>query len=201
MRDIVYKLYNKNTPKPNSNGSIAFILVFIFLIIIVILAFYLKKTYLGRHWESHRCNYIFMAGFLQPDTSIKPQEYTLKNLKYCIKQTVYNDTPLLAHMKDTFDKLKYLIGFVTKQIGLYETYLKTEVDAKTKKYNDVVINKINYLRHKQNNLEKIYNELDVVFQQTTDKIKTGVDNLNSLENEKHLNTKYTTDRYIEYSKK
>jgi hypothetical protein len=200
MRDIVYKLYNKDTPKSNSHGSIAFLLVFIFVIIIVILAFYLKKTYLGRNWESHRCNYIFMSGFLQPDTSILPQDYTLKNLKYCIKQTIYNDTPLLAHMKDTFDKLKYSIGFITKQIGLYETYLKTEVDTKTKKHNDVIMNKMNYLRHKQNNLEKIYDELDSVFKQTADKIKTGVDNLSSLENEKYLNTKYTTDRYVNYIK-
>lgn len=200
MRDIVYKLYNKDAPKSNSHGSIAVLLVFIFIIIIVILAFYLKKTYLGRNWESHRCNYIFMSGFLQPDTSILPQDYTLKNLKYCIKQTIYNDTPLLAHMKDTFDKLKYSIGFITKQIGLYETYLKTEVDTKTKKYNDVIMNKMNYLRHKQNNLEKIYDELDSVFKQTADKIKTGVDNLSSLENEKYLNTKYTTDRYVDYIK-
>jgi hypothetical protein len=142
-----------------------------------------------------------MSGFLQPDTSIKPHDYTLNNLKYCIKQTIYKDTPLLAHMKDTFDKLKYIIGFVTKQIGLYETYIKTEVDVKTKTYNDVLINKINYLRHKQNNLESIYNELDTVFKQTSDKIKTGVDHLSSLENEKYLNSKYTTDRYIEHVKK
>lgn len=200
MKDAVYKLYH-NSPVSNSAGSIAYILVFIFIIIIVLLSFYLKKTYLGRNWESHRCNYIFMSGFLQPDTSIKPHDYTLNNLKYCIKQTIYKDTPLLAHMKDTFDKLKYMIGFVTKQIGLYETYIKTEVDVKTKTYNDVLINKINYLRHKQNNLETIYNELDTVFKQTSDKIKIGVDHLSSLENEKYLNSKYTTDRYIEHVKK
>lgn len=201
MKDVVYKLYYNESPKTNvSQGGIAFLLLFLFIFIIFILAFYLKKTYLGRNWESHRCNYIFMSGYLQPDTSIKPQDYTLKNLKYCIKQSIYNDTPLLAHMKDTFDKLKYFIGFVKKQIGIYETHIKTEVDTKTTQYNDIMINKINYLRHKQNHLETIYEELDDVFKQTTDKIKTGVDNTSILENEKYLNSKYKSDRYIDYVK-
>jgi hypothetical protein len=141
-----------------------------------------------------------MFGFLQPDSSIKPHDYTLKNLKYCIKQTIYNDTPLLAHMKDTFDKLKYLIGFVKKQIGLYESHIKSEVDTKTNKYNDIMINKINYLRHKQKHLETIYNKLDGEFKETTEKIETGIDNTTELNNEQMLNSKYSTNRYVNYVK-
>jgi hypothetical protein len=204
MKDIVYKLYNKNQipngSNSSSNNGIAFLLLLFFIFIVALLSFYLKKTFLGRNWESHRCNYIFMSGFLQPDTSIKPHDYTLKNLKYCIKQTIYNDTPLLAHMKDTFDKLKYLIGFVKKQIGLYESHIKSEVDTKTNKYNDIMINKINYLRHKQKHLETIYNKLDGEFKETTEKIETGIDNTTELNNEQMLNIKYSTKRYVNYVK-
>lgn len=201
MKPIVYNLYD--TPKVNMlHGSTrAFLLLLSFFIIILILSFYLKKTFLGRHWQSNRCDYIFMSGFLQPDTSIKPHDYTLKNLKYCIKQTIYNETPLLAHMKESFDKIKYLMNFMKKQIGLYESKLKTNVTTQSTKYNDVMNSKINYLKHKQSNLQKIYNKLDKNLKEITDKIETGIENKTLLDNEYEVNIAYQSDRYMNYSSK
>lgn len=202
MKDIVYKLYYNQFPNSNvSQGFMAFLLFFIFIIIIILLSFNITKSYLGKHWESHRCEYIFMSGYLQPDTSIKPHDYTLDNLKYCIKQNIYNDTPILPYIQELFKKIKYLITFIQKQIGFYETYIKTEVETKTQKHKDINMNKINYLKHKQKNLQTIYNKLDGLFKETSDKIKMGVDNKITLENENKLNKKYLSDRYYDYSSK
>lgn len=201
MKPIVYKLYENQIVQTPHGTTTAFLLLFVFFIIIFILSFYLKKTFLGRHWQENRCDYIFMSGFLQPDPSIKPHDYTLKNLKYCIKQTIYNDTPLLAHMKDSFDKIKYSIDFLKKQIGLYETDLKKNVETKSSKYNEVMTSKMNYLKYKQNKLQKIYNKLDNNFKDITDKIETGIKNKTLLEKENKLNGAYLSDRYINYSSK
>jgi len=204
MNSIVYKLYEDTIIEKSRqiSSAPAFILLFVFFIIIFILSFYLKKTFLGRNWQANRCDYIFMSGFLQPDDSIKPHDYTLKNLKYCIKQTIYNETPLLAHMKESFDKIKYLIGFVKKQIGLYESHIKQDVTESTKKYNDIVNNKINYLKYKQRDLNTIYNKLDKEFTLITDKIETGVENKTKLEKENKVNKDYTNDgRYLNYASK
>lgn len=201
MNPIVYNLYD--TPKVImlDGSTSAFLLLLSFCIIILLLSFYLKKAFLGRNWQSNRCDYIFMSGFLQPDPSIKPHDYTLKNLKYCIKQTIYNDTPLLAHMKDSFDKIKYLMDFMKKQIGLYESNLKTNVSEQSTKYNEVMNSKINYLKHKQSNLQKIYNKLDENYKEITDKIETGVENKTLLDKENELNSAYQSDRYMNYSSK
>jgi len=199
MRGIISKLYNNQILPPQTNPlGPAFGLLLGMICIIVILSFYLKKTYLGRNWEVHRCDYIFMSGYLQPNDAIKPSDYTKQNLKYCIKQTIYNDTPLLPHMKDTFDKLKYLIDYVKKQIGLYEYKVQVDVDVKSDKYNKSVTNKINYLRYKQKHLETIYNEISNKQNQTVDKIYTGIDNLDKLNTENEINDKYTTDRYMNH---
>lgn len=201
MKPIVYDLYD--TPKEImlDGSTSALLLLLSFCIIILILSFYLKKAFLGRNWQANRCDYIFMSGFLQPDPSIKPHDYTLKNLKYCIKQTIYNDTPLLAHMKDSFDKIKYLMDFMKKQIGLYESKLKTNVSEQSTKYNEVMNSKINYLKHKQSNLQKIHKKLDENYKEITDKIETGVENKTLLDKENELNSAYQSDRYINYSSK
>lgn len=201
MNPIVYNLYD--TPKVImlDGSTSAFLLLLSFCIIILLLSFYLKKAFLGRNWQSNRCDYIFMSGFLQPDSSIKPHDYTLKNLKYCIKQTIYNDTPLLAHMKESFDKIKYLMDFMKKQIGLYESNLKTNVSTQSTKYNEVMNSKINYLKHKQSNLQKIHKKLDENYKEITDKIETGVENKTLLDKENELNSAYQSDRYMNYSSK
>lgn len=201
MKPIVYKLYDNQIVQTPHGTTMAFLLLFVFFFIIFMLSFYLKKTYLGRHWQANRCDYIFMSGFLQPDSSIKPHDYTLNNLKYCIKQTIYNDTPLLAHMKDSFDKIKYLIHFLKKQVGLYENELKYNVDTKSTKYSDVMNTKMNYLKYKQNKLEKIYNKLDKSYKEITDKIETGIKNKTLLDKENEINSAYLSDQYINYSSK
>lgn len=201
MKPIIYNLYDNPKVIILRGSTSAFLLLLSFFIIILLLSFYLKKNFLGRHWQSNRCDYIFMSGFLQPDHSIKPHDYTIKNLKYCIKQTIYNDTPLLAHMKESFDKIKYLTDFMKKQIGLYESKLKTNVNTQSTKYNEVMNNKINYLKHKQSNLQKIYNKLDKNYKEVTDKIETGVENKTILDKENKINSDYKSDKYLNYVSK
>jgi len=199
MKDVVYKLYYNQSPTSNvSQGVIAFLLFFIFNVIIFILSINITQSYLGKNWEKHRCDYIFMSGYLQPDKSIKPHDYTLDNLKYCIKQNIYNDTPILPYINHLFYKIKHLINFIKKQIGFYEEYIKSEVETKTQTHKDINMNKINYLKHKQKNLQNIYNELDEIFKETSGKIKIGIDNKKYLLNESELNDNYLSDRYYNY---
>lgn len=200
MRDSIKILYNFNKSYAKEiNIGPAFILLFFFVFIIILLAFYTKKTLLGRNWESNRCNYIFMSGFLQPNSKINASEYTLNNLKYCIRQTIYNETPLLGHVKDTFNKLKYLLEYIKHQIGIYENYIKINVNEQTQEYNDIMLNKVNYLKYKQSHIKKIYDELDSNFSQSITKVKTGIDNLSELESEKKINDTYVNDpRFINY---
>ena len=199
MKDIVYKLYYNISPTSDASSEIgAFLLFFTFIIIIIFLCFSITKTYLSRHWESNRCDYIILSGYLQPDKSIKPHDYTLENLKYCIKQTIYNDTPLLAYLNNLYDKLKYLLEYIKKQIGLYDSYIKTEVETKSQKYTDINMNKINYLKQKQSKLKYIYNKLDTLFTDTSNKIKIGIDNKNTLLNENKVNESYKTSSFFNF---
>ncbi len=95
-----------------------------------------------------------------------------------------------------------MIGFVKKQIGLYESHIKQDVNESTKKYNDIVKNKINYLKYKQRDLNTIYNKLNKEFTLITDKIETGVENKTKLEKENKVNKAYTNDgRYLNYASK
>lgn len=202
MKPIMYELYDiKGTTHSNSSttpiGS-AFLLLFIFFIIIFVLSFNLKKTFLSRNWEENRCKYIFMSGFLQPDSSIKPHDYTLDNLKYCVKQTISYETPLFAHIKMYLNKIKYILDFLKKQIGLYQIDIKTQLHEKSTKYNDIANNRIKYLRHKQNNLEIIYNKLDKNYREINDKIETGIQYKNTLDKENEVNKSYETDRFLDY---
>lgn len=199
MKDIVYNLYYNISPTSNAPNEIGvFLLLFAFIIIIIALSLNITKTYLSRNWENKRCDNIVLAGYLQPDTSIKPHDYTLENLKYCIKQSIYNDTPLLAYLNNLYDKLKYLLEYIKKQIGLYDSYIKTEVETKSQKYKDVNMNKINYLKQKQSKLKYIYDKLDTLFKDTSNKIKIGVNNKNTLLDEKQLNEQYKSDRYYNF---
>lgn len=199
MKDIVYNLYYNISPSSNAPNDIGvFFLLLAFMIIIIALSLNITKTYLSRHWETNRCNNIILAGYLQPNASIKPHDYTLENLKYCIKQSIYNDTPLLAYLNNLYDKLRYLLDYIKKQIGLYDTYIKKEVETKSQKYKDVNMNKINYLKQKQSKLQYIYNKLDRLFKETSNKIKIGVNHNNTLLDEKQLNEKYKSDRYYNF---
>jgi len=201
MQDTITSLYNRqsyNTSIDTTGIGAAFFLLFIIITLIFYLSFLVKKTYLGRNWESHRCDYIFLSGYLQPDSTIPPNEYTLKNLKYCIKQTVFNETPLIPYMRETFKKLKYLIDYVNKQVGIYETILNKQISTASTKYNAKIHNKINYLKHKQDNLETIYKELDTILRDRTDKITTGVNNLKNIETETKTNNMYLTQNYVNY---
>jgi len=194
-------LYNQKTIKINKGPhlAIAMPLLALLLLLVFMLSFYLKKTYLGRNWEQHRCDYIFMSGFLQPDSSIKPSEYTVNNLKYCIKQSIYNETPILPYIKDTLYKLNYLSGFLKKQVGIYESYVKEEVGTNTQKYNEIINNKINGLKYKQQKLTTISNKLNSVFTKSISKIQEGSNKKRLLDKETKDNQNYeTNEKYKEY---
>jgi hypothetical protein len=190
MIESVNKLYNLTIQDRDTHIGPASLFLLFLVVLIILLSFYTEKTILGRNWESNRCNNIFMSGFLQPNSAISPSEYTLKNLKYCIRQTIYNETPLLGHVKHTFEKIKYLLRYIKHQIDLYEYYIKINVNDKTQVYNKIMINKVNYLKYKQSHVQEIYDELDSNFKESINKVKTGVDNKYDLINEKNINDKY-----------
>lgn len=192
--ELLYHVKDK-TDQPSLGASI--VCLILMLSVIVILSFYLTKASLARNWEAHRCDYIFMAGFLQPDKHINASEYTAKNLKYCIKQKIYNETPILPYVKDTLKKINYLIRYLKKQVGIYEEYVRDEVGTGTTKYHEIMKNKINYFKHKQKHLTLISNKIHQEFSDTTEKISQGVNSAIKLKNEKNANALYTTTAYQE----
>lgn len=192
---VVSELYKQNVVVYRGPPySIAFSLFFALVAFIVVQSFYLKKTYLGRNWENHRCDYIFMAGFLQPDKGVIPSEYTIQNLKYCIKQKIYNETPLLPYIKDTLRKINYLIRFLKTQVGIYESHVKEEVGNNT--YNEIMLNKVNYLNYKQQKLTALSNKINSTFTKSIDKIQEGVDQKVTLDKESVAADNYLSDQYI-----
>jgi len=192
---VVSALYEKNVVVYRGPPyGIAISLFFALVAFIVVQSFYLKKTYLGRNWENHRCDYIFMSGFLQPDKGVIPSEYTIQNLKYCIKQKIYNETPLLPYIKDTLRKINYLIRFLKTQVGIYESHVKEEVGNNT--YNEIMLNKVNYLNYKQQKLTALSNKINSTFTKTIDKIQEGVDQKVTLDKESVAADNYLSDQYI-----
>jgi hypothetical protein len=135
-----------------------------------------------------------MAGFLQPDKDLIPSEYTIQNLKYCIKQKIYNETPLLPYIKDTLRKINYLIRFLKTQVGIYESHVKEEVGNNT--YNEIMLNKVNYLNYKQQKLTALSNKINSTFTKSIDKIQEGVDQKVTLDKESAAADNYLSDQYI-----
>lgn len=185
--------FNEGNDGPNLGGAVT---LFVGMVVtIVILSFYLTKAALGRNWEAHRCDYIFLSGFLQPDKDINASDYTAKNLKYCIKQKIYNETPILPYVKDTLKKIDYLIRYLKKKVGLYEDYVRDEVGTHTTKYHDIMKNKINHFKQKQRHLTSISNKIHQQFGEITDNISVGVNHAATLEKEKAANLRYLTNTY------
>lgn len=184
---------NEGYDGPSLGGAV---LLFVGMVsIIVILSFYLTKAALGRNWESHRCDYIFLSGFLQPDKHINASDYTAQNLKYCIKQKIYNETPILPYVKDTLKKINYLIRYLKKKVGLYEDYVHDEVGTHTTKYHDIMTNKINYFKQKQRHLTSISNKIHQQFGEITNKISVGANHALTLEKEKAANARYVSQEF------
>jgi len=77
--------------------------------------------------------------------------------------------------------------------------VKEEVGTNTQKYNEIINNKINGLKYKQQKLTTISNKLNSVFTKSISKIQEGSNKKRLLDKETKDNQNYeTNEKYKEY---
>tara|TARA_B110000114_G_C14841160_1_gene296730 strand:- start:29 stop:574 length:546 start_codon:yes stop_codon:yes gene_type:complete len=175
---------------------LSILVIIFFIIVIFILSFYLKKNYLSRDWDKHRCDYILLSGYLTPDKNVSSSQYTIDNMKYCIKQDIYKNRGIIPQMKHKYNKLKYIIDYITKQIGLYHNKLEKETENIQDEHKNEIYNKINYLTYKHRQLTKINNKINEKIIPISERLSKGVDYYKIYEKEKEMNKIYKDPNYM-----
>ena len=72
--------------------------------------------------------------------------------------------------------------------------MKEEVGNNT--YNEIMLNKVNYLNYKQQKLTALSNKINSTFTKSIDKIQEGVDQKVTLDKESVAADNYLSDQYI-----
>lgn len=173
------------------------LILLFYIIVIFILSFYLKKNYLSKNWDEHRCNYLLFSGYLTPDKNVSSSQYTIDNMKYCIKQHIYKNNGVLPHLKDKYNKLKYIINYINKQIGIYHNYLNKSTQETSDLHQNEIYNKINYLKHKHKQLTKINDKINSEIIPITEKINIGTKYYDTYMQDKKNNKIYEDPDYLE----
>lgn len=189
----MYKSFNFYNLMNMENSSYPFLSIMILLsyfIVIFIICFNITQNYVSRHWENERCNHILFAGYLNNDPNIVPSEYTIKNMKFCIHQNVIKNSTILPIIKNKYKKIKYTIDYISKQIDLYHIMILKSFNINNQEYTNKLINKINYLKHKQENMKKIYNEFEKQVIPINDKVQIGIKNYGDFIQESKMNELY-----------
>jgi len=185
-----FNFYNLMNMKNSSNPFLSIMILLSYFIIIFIISFNITKNYVSKQWEKERCNHLLFAGYLNNDPNIIPSEYTIKNMKFCIHQNVIKNSTILPEIKNKYKKIKYTIDYISKQIDLYHIMVLKSFNTNNKEYTDKLKNKINYLKHKQENMKKIYNEFEKQVIPINDKIQIGIKNYGDFIQESKMNEIY-----------
>lgn len=195
----MYKSFNFYNSINIENSSYPFLSIMILLsyfIVIFIISFNITQNYISKYWEKERCNHILFAGYLNNDPNIVPSEYTIKNMKFCIHQNVIKNSTILPIIKNKYKKIKYTIDYISKQIDLYHIMILKSFNSNNKEYTNKLINKINYLKHKQENMKKIYNEFEKQVIPINDKVRKGIKNYGHFIEESKMNKIYKPENSI-----
>lgn len=191
MSSIILKKIYKTQPISVEPRLLSGVLFLLFLIIIVLyLSFNLEKDNISRNWEKERCNYIFTAGFINPNKDKNPLQYTKDNMNFCIKKNIYDKSPIISYIKKLYNELDYLVNYLKVQIHLYnKIFYKGSQEDLSGNYHTVK-NKINYLRRKERNIEEIQNKINNILNVQEEKINDGYHNLFNYEKQNKLISEY-----------
>lgn len=185
-----FNFYNSINMENSSYPFLSIMILLSYFIVIFIISFNITQNYISKHWEKERCNHILFAGYLNNDPNIVPSEYTIKNMKFCIHQNVIKNSTILPIIKNKYKKIKYTIDYISKQIDLYHIMILKSFYINNKEYTDKLINKINYLKRKQENMKKIYNEFEKQVIPINDKVRKGIKNYGDFIEESKMNELY-----------